>query len=175
MSNLEKDFRKTVVDSAAEQGLFVLDIPDELKSIMNMLPSDLQKILANRIKKKPFDLGMLYQGIFCALELKLFKREWAFVPRNVLEMPHQYDGLKGVYDNGGISGMLVCFNRGLTAKDKKRLNWDSWLLCLTFFLPFDIIDIDKSYSVEELISMKLEVPLNGKFLDIKSIYERRQY
>lgn len=171
MSNLEKDLRKTVIASAKDHGYHVVDIVDELKRAISVFPEMAGK-LKNFIIEKPYDLGLHWNGNYCALELKKITDAWSFVPRNILEMPHQLEGLLEAYNTGGYSGLLVQFRFGITPAQKAKYNIDSWVLDLTFYIPTAILDIDHKYTFKELQEQHIVIPkiLEKDLLDLSPIW-----
>lgn len=133
----------------------VIDIVDELKRCLHLAPH-----LAHFVVVKPYDLGLHWESQYCALELKHIDDAFSFRPKDLLELPHQWDGLANAFNSRGRSGMLVQFCFGLTPKQKKRLGWDGWLLDLTFFISTAILGdkgLDYLFTLEELMSEHLRI------------------
>lgn len=173
MSNLERDLRLDVIRSGAKLGYELIDQPDELKRAIQAFPGMAPK-LSKFIMQKPYDLGFLHKGKYAALELKKVKDSFSFIPRNLLEMPHQWNGLRGVLKNGGSSGMLVQFKFSMREKQRQKYHIDGWLLDLTFWLPTGILDLDHSYTLGELQSSGILVPKVDGVYDLSVIWKNKK-
>ncbi len=91
-------------------------------------------------------------------------------------MPHQWQGLKQVWDLGWWSGLLIQFKYGVKkSAEKVKYNLDTWLLNLTFWLPTAIIDIDHRYTLDECIDHHILIPRieNEKLLDLSKLWTPR--
>ena len=170
MSNLERDMRLDVIRSGLSLGYELVDQPDELKRAIQAFP-ELAAKLSKFIIKKPYDLGFLYKGKYVALELKKIKDSFSFIPRNIMEMPHQWDGLRGVLRKGGSAGLLVQFKFTLQEHQRTKYKIDSWLLDLTFWLPASIMDIDHSYTLGELQRTGTLIPKTDGVYDLSLIWK----
>lgn len=169
MSNLERDFRQQVIRSL-DPGMCLVDIPDELKRALQAFPQYADK-MKGFITKKPYDLGILYQGRYQALELKKINDGFSIKPSSVME-PHQYPGLLAVAEAGGQAGLLVQFKFALTDKQMQKLQHPHRVLDLTVYLDSAIIDLDKSYRIQELQETAVVIPKIKDRLDLKVLWNQ---
>ena len=170
MSNLEKDLREQVIKSGAALGYELVDQTDEIKRAIAVFPEMAPK-LSRLIVEKPYDLGFFHKKKYCAMELKKVTDAFSFVPRALLEMPHQWNGLQGIARQGGASGMLVQFKFALNEKQKQKYHIDSWLLDLTVWLPTAIMDLDHRYTLGELQESGTLIPQQGLLFDLSPIWK----
>lgn len=164
--------RKEVIRDALQMNppAHVVDIMDELKSVLHLAPH-----LAKFVKEKPYDLGLNWEGRYIALELKLVKDAFSFRPQDLLEMPHQWNGLVSAHNSQAPSGMLVRFRFALTPKQKKLFpEVEGWLLDLTFFLSTAILadkGLEYSFSLRELLTEGLLIPQVGGIYNLEPLWK----
>lgn len=160
LTNNEGDFRRKILKSAyANKKWLVLNLPDEMKKAIRLLPQHAD-ILAKCIEEKPFDLGLLYSGKFCALELKNVKDSLAFNINRIEK--HQIYNLKQAVKCGGLGYVLCRFLKGLTIGDRKRLNITGPIYNIDLCVAMDIRWIckqkDKSLPIELLREQCFQLP-----------------
>lgn len=175
--NDEKRLRKDVLAAARLlPKSHVVDIPDELKDVLFLYPD-----LANRIRQKPYDLGINWQGHYVALELKLVKRGFSFRPVDLFEPPkppatesHQWLSLKEAAESGASAGMFVQFCFAVTDKQRAKYALERYLLDLTFFISSDIIEevgLDYRFELDELITRHHLIEKKQGQYDLSSLWK----
>lgn len=158
--NNEAEFRKQIEESIrGDPKAALASIPDELKRAMKMLPQHVN-VLAKCLEEKPYDLGALKNGIYCAIELKNVTDCLAFNINRIEK--HQIKALKQVFKCGGLSYCLCRFRKGLTKGERKRLNTQLFSINTAFALPIQWIvkQKEKSLPIELLYEQTIVLPYN---------------
>lgn len=174
----ESEFRSEIVASINNHGFHIIDIKDELKSVLGLLPLETQKLLASRISLKPYDLAFLVDGTYYALELKVETDSFTVNLKQLLE-DHQLRALAEVHREQGRAGVLVRCKRGITAPQRKKLGSlveaNSWSLDLTYFLDYAIIDKNKmSWSLDDLEEKAIRIRKKDGFYDLCPILKKKK-
>lgn len=169
--NNEASFQWKIVNSVTED-MALAEIPDEVKKAMKLLPQHVD-ILSKCIKQKPYDLGVLYRGVYCAIELKNVNNSLSFNLDKI--ETHQLKALRRVVKCGGLGYVLVHFKKGLTKKDRTRLNTEAFAIdiayiCDIMFILKQLKMGNKSLSIEFLIENCESLPYNS----FDSIYNLRK-
>jgi len=174
----ESEFRSEIVASIHNHGFHLIDIKDELKSVLGLLPLETQKLLASRISLKPYDLAFLCNGTYYALELKVETDSFTVNLKQLVE-DHQFKALREVFQQGGRAGVLVRCKRGLTAPQRHKLgslvDQGSWSLDLTYFLDYAIIDRNKmSWTLDDLEEKAIRIKKKDGFYDLCPILRKKK-
>lgn len=156
----ENYFRKEFIESAHLLGFHVVDIPDEIKSIIPILPLDVKRRVLSRIKQKPYDLGLCHNGKYIACELKIVTDGFTF-NLNKIEK-HQIENLRSASEAGARSYCIVNFRKGLTSDQQIRHNVKSQLLNVTYALSSDFIQACLRKGKYSIPITFLEELTNGK-------------
>ena len=149
--NNENQFRRTIISSITSD-IALIDIPDEGKKMVALAPN-----LAHLIVQKPYDLGLLHNGTYAAIELKNETTSLTFNTAKIED--HQIRNLKHVVSCGGLGFILLRFKKGLTKRDQKRLKTTSYSIDKAFCIGVEWIK-DKSLPIELLIEECVELPFN---------------
>lgn len=153
--NNENELRHFIIDSIPSQAHLV-DIPDEGKKLIKLIPQQ-AKLIASVIQQKPYDLAILYKGVYCALELKNVDSSLTF--NSNLVKTHQYENLLKVKECKGLAYVVVRFKKGLKAREKKRLKITGFNVDKTFAIDVEWLIENKdhlSFEVLEKETMTLE-------------------
>lgn len=159
--NDENALRSDLSEDARAQGYYVVDIPDEIKRILSMLcPSDRRKAI-RCITLKPFDIGLVKDGKFTALELKHVSDAFTFSFARIES--HQIDNLMEIEEHGCKGFILVSFRKTLTTVQKKKYGQVNHLMHRAFLIPVKRLKAlmvmgVKSLSVLELAKDFSELP-----------------
>ena len=135
-SNIEYEFRKHILLSLDNIKYHEVDIPDELKQAIKLLPQHAE-LLSKLIKEKPYDLGVLKNGIWCGIELKNVKDALSFNLNKIAN--HQIKSLEDCVKKGGLGWVLVRIKKGLSSGERKRLNTKFYAINTAFALKIQWI------------------------------------
>lgn len=150
--NDENEFRKEIKNSISSD-MHLIDIPDEGKRLIKLLP-DFADLISKNIVEKPYDLAILHKGTLAALELKNIDNQLTFNKNKVAA--HQYKSLKQAKKSGGLGFVLVRFKKGLKASERKRLKTSKF-------------NIDKAYAIDVEWLEGIEDSLSIEYLDANCI------
>jgi len=116
----ENIFRKELLETARCLGCHIVDIPDELKRVLPILPPEWRRRLSRMIAQKPYDLAFVHEGNYYPCELKLEKLGFSF-NLNKIE-PHQIRALQSAKESGAYPFILINFRKTLTTPQQVRYN-----------------------------------------------------
>lgn len=115
--NNENELRNLIIKSVPKD-IHLVDIPDEGKRLIKLLPES-AAIIAKMIALKPYDLGLLFKGKYCALELKNVDNSLTFNPALVKD--HQIAGLLGAVKARGLRLCGSAIQKGIKSFGKKKI------------------------------------------------------
>lgn len=168
--NTENEFSKLIQGSVVT-GMHLIPIPDDIKRVLVLHPE-----LGHLVQEKVYDMGILYKGKYCALELKNVDGALTF-NKNRIEK-HQIKNLKDSVSCGGYGYCLVRFKSGLTAQGQKRLQTCKHAIDICYAIDIKWLLKQKSSSIPiELLQKEcIEVPFSVslKRYDLRVLWTRRK-
>lgn len=155
-TNTENELSRLIQASAlANKNIHLIPIPDDAKRIVAIHPE-----CAHLIAEKVYDMGMLYKGKYLGVELKNENRHLTW---NISELAkHQIANLKHCVKCGGNGVVIVRFKKGLSARDRKRLNTKKFAVDIVFACGIMQLVESKltSFSYEYMLENFTVLPLN---------------
>lgn len=154
--NNENELRNFIKNSI-KSDMHLVDIPDEGKKIVKILPQHAE-LIVNCIEEKVYDLGIGYKGQYAGIELKNVNQGLVFNTNRLA--PHQKINLLQCVKCGFLGYVIVRFKKGLTQKERLRLNTKSYAIDKTFAIGIQWLDEQKEESlpIELLQEHCLEIP-----------------